>query len=92
MLLLLAIVPFWSSYILRLYAWQIILAKTGILTAFLQALGFPIQELSILYTQSATRIGLVHFLFPIITILLFVVGVEDFLLPMVLNRRFLSDP
>lgn len=71
--LLLAIIPFWSSYILRLYSWQVIIAKNGILAAFLNAIGLPIEELPILYTQMATRIGLVHFLFPIMTILMFVV-------------------
>ncbi len=68
--LLLAIAPFWSSYILRLYAWQTLLSSNGLLNTGLISLGILDEPLRIIHTQMATRIGLLHYLAPIfITIL-----------------------
>ena len=72
LVLLLAIAPFWTSYILRVYAWQILLAKKGIINTALASLGFDWLQQSVLYTQTATRIGLVHYLAPILIVILYV--------------------
>ena len=69
--LLLAVAPFWTSYILRAYAWQILLAKRGVINAAFTALGMDFQ-LGVLNTQIATRIGLLHYMAPIIIVILFV--------------------
>ena len=71
LVLVLAILPFWSSYILRLFSWQTILAQRGILNYVLARLGLD-DPLIITNTQIGTRIGLVHFLSPILIIILFV--------------------
>ena len=39
LVLLLAIAPFWTSYILRVFAWQILLAKRGVFNTAMQTLG-----------------------------------------------------
>lgn len=70
--LLLTIAPFWSSYVLRLYAWQTILSKSGILNAMLGAIGLEALKVDVIYTQIATRVGLIHFLTPILVVILFV--------------------
>lgn len=70
--LLLTIAPFWSSYLLRLYAWQIILAREGAINSFLTAIGLSDWHFSIMYTQIATRIGLIHYVTPILVIILYV--------------------
>lgn len=70
-LLLLAIAPFWSSYILRLYAWQTVLAPNGLLNIVLLKIRLVSEPLQILYTQIGTRIGLIHYLFPIYTVILY---------------------
>lgn len=72
MVLLFAVAPFWTSYILRVYAWQILLAKRGIINTALVALGLGDFQQSILYTQIATRIGLIHYLAPILIVILYV--------------------
>lgn len=69
--LLLAVAPFWTSYILRVYAWQILLAKRGVINAAFAAMGSDFQ-IAILNTQVATRIGLLHYMAPIITVILFI--------------------
>jgi ABC-type spermidine/putrescine transport system permease subunit I len=69
--LLLAVAPFWTSYILRAYAWQILLAKRGIINSLFSTLGIDLQ-LAVLNTQTATRIGLLHYMAPIITVILFI--------------------
>jgi spermidine/putrescine transport system permease protein len=72
LILLLAIAPFWTSYILRVYAWQILLAKRGIINTALAAIGADDLQQAFLYTQTATRIGLVHYLSPILIVILYV--------------------
>ncbi len=69
--ILLAIAPFWSSYILRLYAWQTLLNKEGLINSFLQTLHLINQPIEIVFTQIGTRIGLIHYLAPIMILILY---------------------
>ena len=70
--LLFAIAPFWTSYILRLYAWQTIINPNGLLNSLLLQLGWIQSPIPILYTQWGTRIGLLHYLAPIMILILYV--------------------
>jgi ABC-type spermidine/putrescine transport system permease subunit I len=70
--LLMCVAPFWTSYILRVYAWQVLLARQGIINSGLAYIGLGDFKLSILYTQIATRVGLVHYLAPILIIIFYV--------------------
>jgi spermidine/putrescine transport system permease protein len=70
--LLFAVAPFWSSYVLRLYSWQTILSKNGVVNSVLKAAGIDLVRLDVIYTQIATRIGLVHYLTPILVVILYV--------------------
>jgi ABC-type spermidine/putrescine transport system permease subunit I len=72
LVLLLCFAPFWTSYILRVFAWQVLLAKRGIINSAFAYIGLPDVHLSILYTQIATRIGLVHYLAPVLIVILYV--------------------
>ena len=69
--LVLAILPFWSSYILRLFSWQLILAQNGVINYALRELGLD-DPLVITNTQIGTRIGLIHYLSPILIIILYI--------------------
>jgi spermidine/putrescine transport system permease protein len=63
----LIIVPLWVSYIVRTYAWKIILGREGILNTFLLYVGLvdePVE--AFLYSQSAVVIGLVHIFTPFV--------------------------
>ncbi|TVQ19063.1 MAG: ABC transporter permease [Leptolyngbya sp. DLM2.Bin15] len=70
---LLAIAPFWSSYILRLYAWQTILNRNGLFNTLLLKLQVIQEPLPIIFTQVATRIGILHYLAPIVILILYLV-------------------
>ena len=70
--LLLAIAPFWSSYVLRLYSWQTILSRNGVINSVLKEVGLADWRIDVIYTQIATRIGLIHYLAPILIVILYV--------------------
>ncbi|MEI7770061.1 MAG: ABC transporter permease [Chloroflexales bacterium] len=57
-LLFLVLIPFWTNFLVRIYAWQIILSNNGLINSTLQALGLPQQNL--LNTENATLLGLVY--------------------------------
>ena len=62
--LLLMIIPFWTSSLVRTYALIAILKTEGILNSALLFLGFINEPLHILYTQHAVMIGMVYTLLP----------------------------
>ena len=70
--LLFAIAPFWSSYVLRLYSWQTILSRNGVINSVLKQFGLADYRIDVIYTQIATRIGLIHYLAPILIVILYV--------------------
>lgn len=72
LIVVLAVAPFWTSYILRVYAWQVLLAKRGVINSLLAYVGVDSVRVDILYTQTATRVGLLHFLVPILVVILYV--------------------
>ncbi len=71
-LFLLIIVPFWTSFLIRTYAWETILDPEGGLSSLLQALGVIHQPLPILYSQVAIFIGIVYNYLPLMVFPLYV--------------------
>ena len=59
-LLVLAVVPFWTSFLIRTYAWMMILRDEGLLNAALTSLGLIRHPLPLLYNDLAVMIGLVY--------------------------------
>jgi ABC-type spermidine/putrescine transport system permease subunit I len=69
-LLLLAVVfPFWTSIIVRTYAWMIILGSNGIVNNILQAFG--LRRLQLMWNETGVIIGLVHILLPFMVLPLY---------------------
>jgi spermidine/putrescine transport system permease protein len=62
--LILAVLPFWTSYVVRSYAWLLVLGQNGVLNKALQALHIIAEPLEIASTRAATVIGFVHFFAP----------------------------
>jgi len=59
------IIPLWVSYLVRAYAWKIILGQEGVLNGFLQGIGVIDAPLSVLlYSKWAVMIALVHIYTP----------------------------
>jgi len=63
-LLLLVMVPFWTSFLIRTYAWITILKQEGLLNSFLKAADVGIEPFNLLYTPAAVIIGLVYAYLP----------------------------
>ena len=59
-LLTLVMVPFWTSFLIRTYAWITILSKEGLLNAFLVLAKIVPEPIGILYTPFASVLGLVY--------------------------------
>lgn len=60
-LLVLAVLPFWTSYVVRSYSWLLVLAKEGVVNRTLLALGVVSSPITLANTRAATVIGFVHF-------------------------------
>src|SRR5262249_59446939 len=56
-----AILPFWTSYVVRSYAWLLVLAPTGIINWVLVNLHLVERPLVLAYNPNATVLGFVHF-------------------------------
>lgn len=60
MLLFFAVLPFWSNYLIRTYAWIVLLNREGLVTQLLRWLGYAGEPPSLLYTEGAVIAGLVY--------------------------------
>jgi spermidine/putrescine transport system permease protein len=56
-----AILPFWTSYVVRSYAWLLALSPSGVINWTLRALGLIHHPLMLAYNPNATILGFVHF-------------------------------
>ena len=63
-LLLLVMIPFWTSFLIRTYAWMTILKSNGVLSGLLVSAGVIPAPLEILYTPFAVIVGLVYAYLP----------------------------
>lgn len=63
-LMMLVILPFWTSFLIRVYAWIGILSNEGFLNQFLMWIGLIDQPLTILNTNTAVYIGIVYTYLP----------------------------
>jgi len=69
--LFLITLPFFSSLIVRLYAWLLLLKPTGLFNAVLLKLGMIGQPLELLYTPTAVVLGMVYVMIPFMFLPLF---------------------
>ena len=71
LLLLLVIVPFWTSFLIRTYSWLIILSPDFFVFRALRALGITSDDFSLLYTREAIYIGVVYNYLPLMVLPLY---------------------
>jgi spermidine/putrescine transport system permease protein len=67
--LALAVIPFWTSYVVRSYAWTLVLARGGVLNVWLTDLGLPPLELA--NSRAAVVIGFTHFFTMLLTLTIY---------------------
>ncbi len=71
LLMFLVLVPFWTNFIIRMYAWIMILRAGGFLDAFLQWLHITDAPLRLLYTPTAVMVGMVYEFLPFMVLPLY---------------------
>jgi spermidine/putrescine transport system permease protein len=64
LLLMGVMVPFWTSFLIRTYAWVTILKSEGLMNSLFVQLGLIAQPLEMLYTPGAVIVGLVYTFLP----------------------------
>ena len=72
LLLILVMLPFWTSYLIRTYAWMIILRDNGVLNGVLRAMGLVDQSLVLLNTDVSVILGMTYGFLPFAILPLFV--------------------
>ncbi|WP_246479293.1 ABC transporter permease [Kaustia mangrovi] len=65
-LLVLVMLPFWSNYLIRTYAWIVLLNREGLINRALSALGLVDQPVPMLYNEFAVVTGLVYNYLPFV--------------------------
>lgn len=70
--LILVMIPFWINFLIRSYAWVIILRSQGVLNTFLMDIGLITQPIQFLYNDTAVMIGMVYALLPFMVLPIYV--------------------
>jgi len=64
LLLIAVLLPFWSSALVRTFAWQVLLRDTGIINSFLLDVGLVSEPLPLIRSTAGVVIGMTHILLP----------------------------
>jgi putative spermidine/putrescine transport system permease protein len=64
LLIILVLIPFWTSILVRTYVWMVLLGRRGIINNFLVATGVIDQPMQLLNTRFAVCVAMVHVLLP----------------------------
>ena len=70
-LLMMVMLPFWTSFLLRVYAWKGILADQGVLNQILLSSGLISEPIQMLYTNVSMLVGLVYVYLPFMVLPLY---------------------
>jgi putrescine transport system permease protein len=63
-LLLMVMLPFWTSFLLRVYAWKGLLADQGVINRFMMAVGIINEPIPMLYTDISMLVGMTYVYLP----------------------------
>jgi spermidine/putrescine transport system permease protein len=69
--LMLAVLPFWTSYVVRSYSWLLVLAEKGVINNALISLGLIGEPVQLANTRFATIVGFVHFFVMLLTLTIY---------------------
>lgn len=73
LMMILVLIPFWTSILVRSYAWMVLLGQEGIINEALLALGVLEEPLRLLNTRLAVYLGMIHILLPFMILPLYAV-------------------
>ncbi|MDG2258559.1 MAG: ABC transporter permease [Paracoccaceae bacterium] len=69
--IMLAVLPFWTSYVVRSYSWALVLGENGVVMQTLIGIGILDEPIQIMATRTATIIGFVHFFVMLLTLTIY---------------------
>ena len=64
-LILWVLLPFWTSFLVRTFAWIVLLGRRGALNSFLESAGVIEAPLALLFNMTGVMVGMVHALMPL---------------------------
>lgn len=73
LLMILVLIPFWTSILVRSYAWMVLLGQEGIVNEALMSSGIRDEPMQLLNTRLAVYMGMVHILLPFMILPLYAV-------------------
>jgi ABC-type spermidine/putrescine transport system permease subunit I len=73
LLMILVLIPFWTSILVRSYAWMVLLGREGILNEAMLAAGVRDEPMQLLNTRMAVYVGMIHILLPFMILPLYAV-------------------
>jgi spermidine/putrescine transport system permease protein len=71
LLLVLMVLPFWTSYVIRSYSWLLVLSENGIINRLLTGLGVIAEPIGMGNNRGATILGFVHFFVMLLTLTIY---------------------
>ena len=82
-LIFLILIPFWTSYLIRIFSWMLILMEKGVANSVLLSLGIISEPLRLLFTPFAVLIGLIYSSIPFTILPIYAVlrGIDPELVP-----------
>ncbi|MDP3255612.1 ABC transporter permease subunit [Bosea sp. (in: a-proteobacteria)] len=77
-MLLFVMVPFWTSYLVKTFAWMIVLGRSGIINSLAMGSGVTDQPLPLLHNEFGVMVGMVHAMVPlaVMTMLPVMAGID----------------
>lgn len=76
--LLLVVIPFWTSYLVKTFAWMIMLGRTGVINSILFGTGLVGEPLPLIHNEFGVLVGMVHTMVPlaVMTMLPVMTGID----------------
>jgi ABC-type spermidine/putrescine transport system permease subunit I len=71
LLLILVLLPFWTSLLVRMYAWMVLLGRQGVINSVLVNLHLAGDPYPLLYDRFAVVVGMTHYLLPFMVLSLY---------------------
>ncbi|QEX21753.1 spermidine/putrescine ABC transporter permease [Hypericibacter adhaerens] len=71
LLLVVIVLPFWTSYVIRSYSWLLVLSEKGVINQVMTGLGLFDQPIGLGNTRGATVLGFVHFFTMLLTLTIY---------------------
>jgi ABC-type spermidine/putrescine transport system permease subunit I len=82
LLMIFVLFPLWTSILVRMYAWMVLLGRHGLINESLMRMGLINQPLPLLYNKTAVIVGMTHYLLPFMILVLYgtMIGIDRGLL------------